>query len=105
MALRSLIFVFCSAFAAGFTVGPAASTSVRVARADASMMAGLSPKGPFGGYAEGDSSEQGWLGDRSEGTQVKKFEAGEDYLFFQGPAPKTAVQLDLPSFFSAENFA
>merc|ERR1719453_671633 len=30
---------------------------------------------------------------------------GEGYFFFQGPTPKTAVQKDLPSFFSAENFA
>merc|ERR1719498_193412 len=30
---------------------------------------------------------------------------GEGYLFFQGPTPKTAVQKDLPPFFSAENFA
>jgi flagellar biosynthesis GTPase FlhF len=30
---------------------------------------------------------------------------GEGYFFFQGPTPKTAVQADLPSFFSAENFA
>ena len=30
---------------------------------------------------------------------------GEGYFFFQGPTPKTAVQEDLPSFFSAENFA
>jgi len=32
------------------------------------------------------------------------FEAAEDYLFFQGPAPKSAIQDDLPDFFSAENF-
>ena len=30
---------------------------------------------------------------------------GKGYLFFQGPTPKTSVQADLPSFFSAENFA
>merc|ERR1719387_2746420 len=29
---------------------------------------------------------------------------GEGYFFFQGPSPKTSVQKDLPSFFSAENF-
>lgn len=29
---------------------------------------------------------------------------GEGYFFFQGPSPKTAVQEDLPSFFSKENF-
>merc|ERR1719217_1992577 len=32
-------------------------------------------------------------------------EPGKGYLFFQGPTPKTAYQKDLPSFFSAENFA
>ena len=31
--------------------------------------------------------------------------AGKGYFFFQGPTPKTAVQEDLPSFFSAANFA
>jgi hypothetical protein len=30
---------------------------------------------------------------------------GKGYFFFQGPTPKTAYQEDLPSFFSAENFA
>jgi len=32
-------------------------------------------------------------------------EKGKGYFFFQGPTPKTAYQKDLPSFFSAENFA
>ena len=36
--------------------------------------------------------------------QMQAFENGEANLFFQGPAPTTAVQDDLPSFFSAENF-
>lgn len=58
------------------------------------------PKGPFGG-----SGEQGWIGDQGRGTQVQKFEGGTDYLFFQGPAPKSAIQENLPSFFSAENFS
>ena len=60
------------------------------------------PKGAFGGAG---SPEDGWIGDRGESDQVRAFEAGTDYLFFQGPAPKTAIQEDLPSFFSAENFA
>ena len=30
---------------------------------------------------------------------------GEGYFFFQGPTPKTSVQKNVPSFFSAENFA
>ena len=29
---------------------------------------------------------------------------GKDYLFFQGPSPKTCYQDDLASFFSPENF-
>ena len=68
------------------------------------MMAkkGPAPKGPFGGSTDTD---EGWIGDQSESDQVKAFEAATDYLFFQGPAPKTAVQEDLPSFFSAENLA
>eukprot|EP00966_Prymnesium_polylepis_P230706 5339100-Prymnesium_polylepis.1 len=60
------------------------------------------PKGAFGGTG---SAEDGWLGDQGQSAQVKKFEAGTDYLFFQGPAPKTAIQEDLPSLFSADNFA
>ena len=60
------------------------------------------PKGPFGGYAEpGDSQSVGIVGDRSRSKQIAKFEAASDYLFFQGPAPKTAIQEDLPDFFSA----
>ena len=59
------------------------------------------PKGPFGGYAEpGGSQERGILGDKSKSRQIAKFEAAQDYLFFQGPAPKSAIQEDLPSFFS-----
>lgn len=60
------------------------------------------PKGPFGGSGGPDD---GWVGDRGKSTQVQKFEEATDYLFFQGPAPTTAVQDDLPSFLSAENFA
>merc|ERR1719390_500126 len=73
-----------------------------------SMMAKkpLIPKGPFGNYrSPSDSTEDGWVGDRSRGTQIGKFEAGEDYLFFQGPAPKSAVQPDLPGLLTGENFA
>ena len=62
----------------------------------------VSPKGPFGGSGGPDD---GWIGDRGKSVQVGKFEDGDDYLFFQGPAPKTAVQEDLPSFLSPENFA
>ena len=64
------------------------------------------PKGPLGGRVKpGESGEQNWVGDRSQSQQVRAFEAGTDYLFFQGPAPRTAVQDDIPDFFSAENFA
>ena len=35
--------------------------------------------------------------------QVEKFEKGSDFLFFQSPAPATADQDDLPSFFSGDN--
>jgi len=51
------------------------------------------PKGPWGGST--DSSE-GWFMDRGQSAQVKKFEGGSDYLFFQGPSPLYAVQEDLP---------
>merc|ERR1719261_1258605 len=40
----------------------------------------------------------------SMGGQVEKFERGDDYLFFQSPAPYTQFQEGLPDFFSAENF-
>lgn len=63
---------------------------------------GKAPKGPFGGSGGPDD---GWIGDQGRSVQVEKFEGGTDYLFFQGPAPTTAVQDDLPSFLSAENFA
>merc|ERR1712153_254350 len=33
----------------------------------------------------------------------EKYEQGSDFLFFQGPAPKTAIQEDVPNFFSPEN--
>eukprot|EP00964_Phaeocystis_antarctica_P063304 scaffold37975_cov57-Phaeocystis_antarctica.AAC.1 len=66
---------------------------------------GLFPKGAFGGSGRPgeDPTEGKWVGDRGQSAQVKKFEGGSDYLFFQGPAPKTAVQDDLPSFFSFDN--
>jgi len=64
----------------------------------------FAPTGPFGGKKKPGDSAAGWLGDNSKGDQIRKFEEGSDYLFFQGPAPKTAVQEDLPSFFSPENF-
>ena len=64
----------------------------------------FAPSGPFGG-AKAPGTEGGWVGDKSRSVQIRKFEQGADYLFFQGPAPKTAVQEDLPSFLSADNFA
>ena len=62
----------------------------------------LAPKGPFGGSTE---DGEGWVGDRGVSAQVTKFEAGSDYLFFQGPAPTSAVQPDLPCLLTGENFA
>merc|ERR1719446_1535934 len=57
--------------------------------------------GPFGGYKVAGDGE-GWVGDQGTSVQVTAFESGDDYLFFQGPAPKTAVQDDLGSFLSGE---
>jgi len=39
----------------------------------------------------------------STSYQVRAYEEGTDFLFFQSPGPKTAVQEDLPDFFSADN--
>ena len=62
-----------------------------------SMAVPLIPKGPFGNFrSASDGSDEGWVGDRSRSAQIGKFEAGEDYLFFQGPSPQYAVQPDLP---------
>ena len=85
--------------ASAFQAAPLGAASL--SRAAVSMK-GVAPKGPFGGSTD---SDEGWLGDNGESVQVKAFEAGTDYLFFQGPAPTTAVQDDLPSFLSADNFA
>ena len=60
----------------------------------------VAPKGPLGGSKQVGDVSTGWLGDQGRSVQVQKFEAGTDYLFFQGPAPDTAIQEDLPSFFS-----
>ena len=47
-----------------------------------------------------------WIWDRKgggkKGDQINNFEAGKDFVFFQGPAPKTGEQ-GLPDFFSKEN--
>merc|ERR1712128_334944 len=61
------------------------------------------PSGPFGGFFDPDEEKAGWVGDRSKSKQIEKFEKASDYLFFQGPAPKTAIQEDVPNFFSPEN--
>merc|ERR1719460_2447382 len=87
---------------------PAAVAATR-SRARTAVMADgkkpLVPQGPLGGYRRpGEDRFDGkWVGDRSRSIQIKKFEEGEDYLFFQGPAPLSAVQEDLPDFFSKEN--
>ena len=105
--IRTVLLLIAATTASAFTVPSAAP-----ARSSVSMMAGKSnntpaklvPKGPFGNYAK-VGEKTGWLGDDSKSEQISKFESGADYLFFQGPAPKTAVQEDLPSFFSPDNFA
>jgi hypothetical protein len=84
---------------AAFAVG---GDGVRGGRNGASKVIGGAPKGAFGGSG---GPEEGWVGDRGRSEQVQKFEDGTDFLFFQGPAPTTAVQPDLPNFFSAENFS
>merc|ERR1719502_1193886 len=83
--------------AAAFTAAP-----LRAAASRTRQISMVAPKGPFGGSTDTD---EGWLGDNGKSVQVQAFEGGTDYLFFQGPAPTTAVQEDLPSFFSADNFA
>ena len=65
---------------------------------------GFAPAGAFGGFKK-PGTPSGWVGDNSKSVQIKKFEEGSDYLFFQGPAPKTAVQEGLPSFLSAETIS
>jgi len=92
------VVALLAAPAAAFTATPVRAAS----RAGSISMKVVAPKGPFGGSG---GPEEGWIGDQGQSVQVQKFEAGEDFLFFQGPAPTTAVQDDLPSFFSAENFA
>ena len=110
MILRIALVAACASAAHGFAVGtkPAsAKPRASVAMGDKSnnTPAKFAPKGAFGGKAKpGKGQAQGWIGDRSKSTQVTKFEEGSDFLFFQGPAPKSAVQENLPSFFSAENF-
>jgi hypothetical protein len=65
-----------------------------------SVPKGKAASGYFGGRkGDGDA----WVGDQGQSEQVKKYEAGQDYLFFQGPSPKYAIQDDLPDFFSGEN--
>lgn len=44
-----------------------------------------------------------WISE-SSGPQGEGFLSGTDYLFFQGPTPRTGQQKDMPDFFSAENF-
>jgi len=107
--LRATIIGLAASGADAFMLSPSAGFRADSQSSAVSMMAkGVPiPKGPFGNYRMPgeDVDEVGWVGDRSRGTQIANFEAGEDYLFFQGPAPSTAIQEDLPSFFSGENFA
>merc|ERR1719454_1461474 len=46
-----------------------------------------------------------YAGGEKTSVQISAFEDGTDYVFFQGPSPKTAVQDDLPDFLSGENLS
>ena len=101
-----MVLAALSPLSLGFSLTPLAAP--RGGSSTVVMKGGLFPKGPFGGsgrVGDRDPTAGKWVGDRGQSAQVKKFEGGSDYLFFQGPAPKTAVQEDLPSFFSLDNFA
>jgi len=103
--LRFLLCAFVAA-AQAFTAAPNAFAAASGVRASLAMKGGPPiPKGPFGDFYLPGEEAKGWVGDTSQGTQIAKFEAGEDYLFFQGPAPETAIQEDLPSLFSIENLS
>jgi len=103
--MQRFLLMLLVAAAQAFTAAPRAFAAAPGARASLAMKGGVPiPKGPFGDYRM-PGEEKGWVGDTSQGTQIAKFEAGEDYLFFQGPSPETAIQEDLPSLFSAENLA
>mmetsp|Transcript_41565 Transcript_41565/g.88702 ORF Transcript_41565/g.88702 Transcript_41565/m.88702 type:complete len:132 (-) Transcript_41565:471-866(-) len=104
MLSRVLLVLVASASALQLGL-PASMRSVTRAQSPSMMAAPLIPKGPLGDFRRPGEEDEGWIGDRSQGTQIGKFEKGDDYLFFQGPAPKTAIQEDLPSFFSGDNFA
>ena len=104
LAASAMVLAALSPLTLGFSLTPLAAP--RGGSSTVVMKGGLFPKGPFGGsgsVGDRDPTEGKWVGDRGQSAQVKKFEGGSDYLFFQGPAPKTAVQDDLPNFFSAEN--
>lgn len=108
MALRTLVLALCAACASAFTAGVASAAGA--ARANVKMAdygknfapAKYAPSGPLGGYKK-PGTTGGFLGDKSKSKQIDLYEKGGDYLFFQGPAPKTAVQEDLPSFFDVES--
>lgn len=89
----------------GGAVAPARATVQMAGEKSNNTPAKYYPQGPFGGFAKPGSAKEGVLGDNSKSVQVGKFEDGSDFLFFQGPAPKTAVQEDLPGLFTAENLA
>merc|ERR1719453_1284241 len=94
------LFAFLAVLAApvaAFTAAP-----VRTVSRSRSAVSMAAPKGPFGGSG---GPEDGWVGDQGASQQVKAFESGTDYLFFQGPTPASGIQEDLPSFLSPENFS
>merc|ERR1719247_1486842 len=88
--MKAVVFVCaCMLSAANALVASAGMLQPRVRSAPAATMS-LEQKKSFPSF---------------KNTQVEQFEAGGEYLFFQGPKPKTGYQEDLPSFFSLENFA
>lgn len=76
---------------------------LRPVRTDAShVMAAKRKEEFFPLVLPGFRPPSGYSGEKKS-VQVSKFEAGEDYVFFQGPSPKTGLQEELPDFFSMEN--
>ena len=100
-----MLYLASSLLASGLVFSsPLVSTPTRTTTVIMKGPAKLAPKGPLGGSKK-PGAPSGWLGDNSKSAQIRAYEEGTDYLFFQGPAPKSAVQEDLPNFFSLEDLA
>ena len=96
--LLRLVLLSLAAASSALVVSPARASLPASRAGVAAMRVTKVPSGPLGDYRKvGETGS--WLGDRSQGTHIDKFERGEEFLFFQGPSPKTAIQDDLPSFF------